>query len=357
MVTATYFFVKKKYSYFENRGVPCIKPSFPFGNLQGLGSKLHMFDLMLKAYSELKDKGTIAGFYNLFQPIYLVTDLEVVTAITVKDFNKFVNRGLFYNEEHEPITAFLLAIEDDRWRFLRKKLSPAFSSGKLKSMYFTISNLGDSLVRAIERKTRNGKIPADAKYFAHRFTVDALSSVAFGMEADTLNDQHQELLDIFKEIFGAGGPSQFRLFFLFAFPKLSKLLRIRQFSKRVSDFFTDIVSTNIKYREQNNDNRSDFLNMLIQLKNKGSIDSEISTETRKLTFNEVLAQCFFFFGTGSDTSSTLISFALTELAFNQDVQDRLRAEILEKTKDTNGEISYQVLHEMTYLNQVVNGNV
>jgi len=357
VVTVIYFYVKKKYSYFEERGVPHLKPSFPLGNLQGMGTKYHMFDVMLNSYNELKGKGTITGFYNIFEPTYLVTDIEVLKAITVRDFNKFVNRGVFYNEENEPLTGHLFAIEDDRWRFIRHKLSPAFTSGKLKNMYYTISNLSGNLVKAIERKTKNGKIPVDAKNVANRFTVDIISSVAFGMDSDTLNDQHQELLDIFKEVFGADGPSAFYFFFLFAFPKLSRFLRLRQFSKKLSDFFVNIVGKNIKYREENNDNRSDFLNMLIQLKNKGSIDGEFSSETKKLTLNECLAQAFLFFFAGSDTSSTTISFGLTELAFHQDVQDKLRAEILEMTKDTNGEISYEALHEMTYLNQVVNGKL
>ncbi|XP_070493934.1 uncharacterized protein [Chironomus tepperi] len=353
-VTAVYFYVKKKYSYFKEHGVPHLKPTFPLGNLQGMGTKYHMFDVMMNAYNELKGKAKIGGFYNIFEPTYLVTDIEVLKAITVKDFNKFVNRGVFVNEENEPLTGHLFAIEDDRWRFIRNKLSPAFTSGKLKNMYSTISSLGNNLVKAIERKTKNGSVPVDAKNVASRFTVDIVSSVAFGMDADTLNDKHQELLDIFKEVFGADGPSAFYFFFLFAFPKLSKFLKLRQFSKKLSDFFINIVGKNIEYREDNNDNRSDFLNMLIQLKNKGSIDGEFSTETRKLTLNECLAQAFLFFFAGSDTSSTTISFALTELAFNQDVQDRLRDEILEKTKDSNGEITYETLHEMHYLNQVVN---
>ncbi|CAG9806322.1 unnamed protein product [Chironomus riparius] len=354
VATVIYFYVKKKYSYFEKNGVPYMQPSFPLGNLQGMGSKYHMFDVMMNSYNKLKGKGNIAGFYNIFEPTYLVTDLEVLKEITVKDFNKFVNRGVFVNEENEPLTGHLFSIEDDRWRFIRNKLSPVFTSGKLKNMYSTISNLGGNLIKAIERKTKNGKIPVDAKNVANRFTVDIISSVAFGMDSDTLNDQHQELLDIFKEVFGADGPSSFYFFFLFAFPKLSKFLKLRQFSKKLSDFFTNIVGKNIKYREDNKDNRSDFLNMLIQLKNKGSIDGEFSTETKKLTLNEILAQAFLFFFAGSDTSSTTISFGLSELAFHQDVQDKLRAEISEKTKDTNGEISYEALHEMTYLNQVVN---
>lgn len=264
--------------------------------------------------------------------------------------------GVFVNEEDEPLTGHLFALEDERWHFLRNKLSPVFTSGKLKHMYLTINDLGNNLVDRIDRMGKNGET-VEAKSVANRFTVDIISSVAFGMDANTLNDQHQELLDIFKEIFGAEGPSLLYFFFLFAFPNLSKKLHLRQFSKRICDFFMDVVATNIKYREQIDDKRNDFLNMMIQLKNKGSIDGEISSETKKLTLNEVLAQAFLFFFAGSDTSSTTISFALTELAFNQDAQDKLRAELLEKTKDTNGEISYDLLQELTYLNQVVSGNI
>jgi cytochrome P450 family 6 len=223
-------------------------------------------------------------------------------------------------------------------------------------MYLTINDLSKNLVARYDRMGKNGET-VEAKSVANRFTVDIISSVAFGMDANTLNDQHLELLDIFKEIFGGEGASLLKLFFLFAFPNLSKKLHLRQFSKKICDFFMDVVATNIKYREQSNDKRNDFLNMLIQLKNKGSIDGEISTETKKLTLNEILAQAFLFFFAGSDTSSTTISFALTELAFNQEVQEKLRAELLEKTKDTNGEISYDLLHDLTYLNQVVNGKI
>lgn len=355
ILTAIYLYIRKKFSYFEEHGIPHVKPSIPLGNMQGIGSKLHMSEIIQKVYEECKDKGKIVGFYNLIQPIFLVTDIEIVKIVTVKNFNTFVNRGIFNNEEYEPLSAHLFSIEDDRWRFIRNKISPAFTSGKLKFMYSTISDKAKNFVNAVDKKSKNGDSVA-VKDLANRFTVDIISSVAFGMEANTLNDEHQELIDIFREVTGDEGPSMFFFFFVMAFPNFAKALKLRQFSKRLSDFFINVVGGNIKYREDNNDNRNDFLNMLIQLKNKGSIDGEFSTETKKLSLNEVLAQCFLFFLAGSDTSSTTISFALTQLAFNEDMQNRLRAEIFEKTKHTNGEISYETLHEMTYLNQVVSGN-
>ncbi|KAL7026345.1 hypothetical protein ACKWTF_013877 [Chironomus riparius] len=352
ILTAIFLFINKKYSFFKEHEIPYVKPSFPLGNMQGIGSTFHMSEIIQKVYEECKDKGKIVGFYNLIQPVYLVTDIEIVKVVTVKDFNNFVNRGIFNNEEYEPLAAHLFSIEDDRWRFIRNKISPAFTSGKLKFMYPTINDKAKNFVSAVDRKSKNGD-PIAVKDLANRFTVDIISSVAFGMEANTLNDEHQELIDIFREVIGEDGPSMFFFFFVMAFPNFAKTLRLRQFSKRLSDFFINVVGGNIKYREDNNDNRNDFLNMLIQLKNKGSVDGEFSTETKKLTLNEVLAQCFLFFLAGSDTSSTTISFALTELAYNEDMQDKLRSEIIENTENTNGEISYETLHEMTFLNQVV----
>ena len=253
------------------------------------------------------------------------------------------------------MTASLLSVEDDRWRFLRNKLSPAFSSGKLKSMYFTVSSLGNNLVSAIEKKMICDK-SVEVKDIMTRFTIDVVSSVSFGMESNTLNDEHPELIQHFREVFEIDSPNTLYFFFLFAFPEVAKILKLRFFSKGVTEFFTNVICGNIKSREERNENRNDFLNMLIELKNKGSIDGEFSTEAKKLTLNECLAQAFIFFFGGSDTSSTTISFTLTELAFKLDIQEKLRQEVLEKTKDTNGEITYEVLHEMTFLNQVVNGN-
>jgi cytochrome P450 family 6 len=221
-------------------------------------------------------------------------------------------------------------------------------------MYPIIVNKGDTLVSTIERESANGR-SIEAKNMMTRFTVDIISSIAFGMEANTLNNENEKLLKMLREIFGGGSFDTAKFFFMTSFPNFSKKLQLQLFSKDLSDFFIDVVGSNIKHREESNDNRKDFLNMLIQLKNKGSIDGEISKDVKKLTLNEVMAQAFLFFFAGSDTSSTAISFALAELSNNQEVQDKLRKEIEERTKETNGEITYELLFDMKYLDMVVNG--
>ncbi|KAG5669764.1 hypothetical protein PVAND_000058 [Polypedilum vanderplanki] len=294
IAAAIYLFFKKKFSYFKDRGIPYVEPTIPLGNMSGLGSKYHLADILLEFYEKCKEKGPIAGFYNTISPTYIVTDIELVTQITIKDFNSFVNRGMYVNEEDEPLTGHLVSIEDEKWRFLRNKLSPVFTSGKLKAMFNIIKDKGDSLVKAIEDSSKNGK-SIDAKDPASRFTTDIISSTAFGMESNTLKGEHLELLKFAKEVFGSEGISALQFFFMMAYPKISKFLKLRQFSNELTNFFTKVVGDNIKLREETNDKRHDFLNMLIQLKNKGSIDGEFSSETRKLTMDEVTAQAFLFF--------------------------------------------------------------
>lgn len=97
--------------------------------------------------------------------------------------------------------------------------------------------------------------------------------------------------------------------------------------------------------------------MLVQLKNKGSIDGEISTDSRKLTLNECIAQGFVFFLAGSDTTSNVLASALMELGHHSEIQERLRQEINDVTQTVNGELTYDNLHVMPYLNQVINDSL
>lgn len=352
LIVAGYFFLKKKFSYFEENLIPHIKPTWPLGNIGEIGKTKNMVEVIRDIYEKGKEKDVIAGFYSLTSPILIITDLELIKQITVKEFNNFTDRGLFANEKNEPLTGNMFAVGGEKWRFLRNKLSPAFTSGKIKMMYSTISDKGENLVKAIE----GHKGSMDMKDISNRFAIDITTSCAFGMEANTLKREHPEVVKILKFILGEEGISAFYILFLFAFPKFAKFLNLSQFGKKVEAFFTDIIGGSIKYREDNNVNRNDFLNMLIQLKNKGAIDGEVSTDTRNLTLDECIAQAFIFFLGGADSSGSSIAYVLTELGHHPEIQERLRKEILEKTKSTKGEITYDSLHEMTYLTQVVNGN-
>lgn len=292
VITGVYLFLKKKYSYFEENEIPYVKPSMIMGNLSGVGTKYHMSEVSNKIYNECKGKDVVAGFYTLFSPSLIVTDLEFLKQVTIKDFNSFVDRGVFVNEDNEPLTGHLFAIGGEKWRFLRNKLSPVFTSGKIKMMYHTISDKGEAFIKAIEKTSELGSV--DMKDISTRYLIDVISNCAFGFEANTLNHENDELISAFRRVLGEEGNGVLHVLFLFAFPNFSKLINLKQFDKVLTKLMNDIITESVTHRETNEIHRNDFLNMLIELKNKGTIDGEISTDTRKLTLLEVIAQACRF---------------------------------------------------------------
>lgn len=67
------------------------------------------------------------------------------------------------------------------------------------------------------------------------------------------------------------------------------------------------------------------------------------------------AQLFGFFYAGYETSALGISNTLYELALNQRVQDKLRDEIQKFFADRNGELQYEDVNAIPYLNAVFKG--
>jgi cytochrome P450 family 6 len=132
-------------------------------------------------------------------------------------------------------------------------------------------------------------------------------------------------------------------------------LGARVFPREVEDYFVGVLKDTIQYRQDNNTQRNDFLNLLIQLMEKGNIDEEVGgTDTRKITFNELAAQAFLFLFAGFETTSTTMGFMFYEMAFNQDIQQEARKEVESIVKKYDGEITYEAIQDMNYLQRVMN---
>jgi len=359
LIFISFLYIKRKFSYWKSKGVPYVKPEFPYGNLKGMGTSVHGSQIMLKLYKKLKGNGPFGGIYFFIQPAILVTDPELAKSIFVKDFNYFHDRGVYFNEKDDPLSGHLFSLEGQRWKNVRAKLSPTFTSGKMRMMFNTVLDVGNEFCKyLLPYAEKSSEI--EMKDIAARFTTDVIGSCAFGIECNSLKNPDNEFRKMAHKIFDEPTISTMRIFFMSAFRDFSRKLGLKITDPDVSKFFIGVVKETVDYREKNDVKRNDFMNLLLQIKNFGQItddndETAPSTNLGMLTFNELAAQSFVFFIAGFETSSTAMSFCLHELCKNETVQNKLRTEIMQVLEKHNGEVTYDAVMEMRYLDNVVNG--
>lgn len=191
-----------------------------------------------------------------------------------------------------------------------------------------------------------------------RFTTDIIGSCTYGLEMSCLQDEDNEFRKYGKIFFDQSLKHSVVFTLSLCAPHLARWLNFSLIPSAVTNFFIKTIADTVELREKNKIERSDMLSLLIKLKNNESIGEETTNgdndSNDAITFNNLVAQAFVFFIGGFENTSSAMTFALYEMALNQNIQDRLRLEI-NSIVQKNVNLTYDVISELTYLNMVVNG--
>ncbi|XP_037902962.1 probable cytochrome P450 6a14 [Hermetia illucens] len=342
LVTSVYLYFKKKFSYWRERGVVHIKPSFPFGNLS---LKQHFTEFTVDIYKR-KGEASFVGIYFLTKPIVVPVGLDLIQNILVKDFSSFHARGMYVNEVDDPLSAHMFSLDGERWKFIRTKLSPTFTSGKMKYMFPTIVAVAERFVATLDDIV-DRESELEMNDFLGRFTTDVIGSCAFGIECNSMNNPNSAFRQYGKKFLDEPSLALIRNILITLSPDLARKLHIRALRKDVTDFFLDTVRKTVAYRKENDIQRNDFMDLLIQMNTD-------TNEDGKLTLEQIAAQASLFFFAGFETSSSVMTFCLYELALNQNIQEKVRQEITQIMASHNGELTYEGMQQMTYLEMTIN---
>lgn len=122
------------HKYWKKLGVPQIQPSFPFGNARKIILRYQNLAETTKEYYDYgKAKGyKFLGIYFFSRKVLLAIDPELVKNILTRDFAYFHDRGLYVDEVNDPLSAHLFSLEGARWKNLRAKLTPTYTSTKIR---------------------------------------------------------------------------------------------------------------------------------------------------------------------------------------------------------------------------------
>ncbi|XP_055296698.1 uncharacterized protein LOC129565633 [Sitodiplosis mosellana] len=359
-ISSFYLYLLRNYSYWDRKGFKTL-PGFiyVFGHMKSTFSgKDSIASLIKKLYSATNEP--FIGIYTLLRPVLLIRDPELIRTIFIKDFNYFTDRGLHSNEEYDPLSGHLLVLSGEKWKNLRAKLTPTFTTGKLKAMFSTLVDCGESLQNHLEKVANNGEL-LDVRETSASYSTNVIASVAFGIDVDAIRDPNNQFRVYGRKIFATNVSSTIRRLLAVVAPKLMEVLRIKTLSTDIQNFFTSLVKKNLELREQNNIVRKDFFQLLIQLRNTGTVHSDDQWETviktdenqKQMTINEIAAQSLVFFGAGFETSSTTLSYCLYELAKKPEIQQRVHEEIDQVLEKHDGQISYESISEMKFLENCI----
>lgn len=340
-----YFYLKKCFNYWKSRNVPHLEVKIPFGNVEPpFFRKKHNFQALCEPYNYFKSRGEkYFGFYLTVAPNFVPINLEITKDIMTRDFEHFIDRGMYCNEKADPLTVHLFAVDETKWKGLRTKMTPTFTSGKMKMMFPTLVECSEKLETAVE-KMNNEQGKVEIKEILACFTTDVIGSCIFGLELNAIADKNTPFRKYGKRVLQANFWDALRYFFNFNCTTFAKAINNHHFPKDVVKFFIESVKETIEYRERTGFSRKDFLQLLMELKN--------SKEGIDFTMGTLTAQAFIFFVAGFETSSTAMSFFLYECCLNNSIQKKVREEIETVLKTHSGEITYDGIKEMTYLNQV-----
>lgn len=296
LVTTLFLYLRQKMTYFQRRGVPVIEPSYLFGNLDGVGQKIHFVSNFQYFYENFKDKHKFCGFYLLQSPRLLIIDLDLIKNIFIKDFNYFTDRGVFH-ADNDPLSNHLFSLEGEKWKNLRHKLSVTFTSGRMKLMYPIIENHAKTFVDLVDGLSSSDD-GIDIKNVCVRFTADVIGSCGFGIECNAMGDEKTEMLKM-TEFFDIKDPwVRLNFFVANVFVDFAKKMRLTITPKFINEYFLPLIKSIYEYRVGSDVTRPDFLSLLIQIKKYGKIKDEEMESVGTLTFDELAAQAFIFFVAG-----------------------------------------------------------
>ena len=154
-----YLHFTRNFKFWQKLGIPYVNPTPFFGNLKECALlQTTIGEQLQRIYNEHSDKPYV-GIFSFDKPSLLIRDVELVKNILVKDFQYFMDRTISFEDKFHPIFGNNLAVLNGQlWRHIRTKLTPVFTSRKMKLMFYLVDTSGKELTECLQKATADGKL-------------------------------------------------------------------------------------------------------------------------------------------------------------------------------------------------------
>nr|CAH0108323.1 unnamed protein product [Daphnia galeata] len=349
---ATLLYATSTFNYFSDQGIPGPKPIPIFGNMWGVWKEnLPEYDIAL-----VKKYGKVFGYFDGPIPNLVITDVDMIKAMFVKDFDHFADRRSF-EMKSKVMRKWLSLMKGQEWKDIRSSVTPAFTSGKIKRMSGLIKDcIGDMCDRVTIFAEKDGKI--DAKQVFSVFTMDVIARCAFGLKIDTLGSENDPFVKNAQYVLNPPSYKSVVSAIPFMYPELFSTFGY--FTERLivteeMKFFFKLLENVLKDRSQSDKKFNDFIEAAdeaISGYTKIVDGKTVPMWTREDIDEIIIGQSTLFLLAGFDTTATTMTSACFQLARNPDIQEKLYESIAAKMAEYD-EVCHEVVQSIPYLEMVI----
>lgn len=265
-VAAAYRFSTSTFGHWRNRDVPYLRPVVPLlGNLTWLVLGVeHGNQLYDRAY-ELFRGHRYGGIYQMRMPYLMIRDPKLINRMLIKDFAHFTDHGFYTSGPRvNQLANGLFNMDGVQWKTMRAKLSPGFTSNRLKLMHGQVKECSEQLKRNVDGAVAAGGGVLEVRDVLAKYSTDVIGTCAFGLQLHAIDDDQSAFRRHGLNVFEPSLRSIVKELVWMVSPALRKALRISDFPPATIEFFAKAFSDTMKYRERNQVVRNDLMQALMQ---------------------------------------------------------------------------------------------
>lgn len=244
IILLIYKYVSRKSNYWSKRNVVGPTP-YPFiGNLWGTMTLKISLGELFKNFHDSSDKSFV-GIFTYDEPALVIRDPQIVKDILHKDFRYFTDRIIF-PASHDQIFSNLLFVQTSpNWKLTRTKLSPVFSSAKLKGAFDIMKNVCDQMINYTKLNTEQ-----DCKQLFQKFATEVVSQVFLGIEGHCFNGKVSEIYKKVRTLFDFTMRNAAVQSIFYFKSSLVNPLKLSFFKNSTLNFFRDLFWACLENKEQ-----------------------------------------------------------------------------------------------------------
>ncbi|XP_061724609.1 cytochrome P450 6B5-like [Cydia pomonella] len=334
-------------NYWRKRGVTFYEKNKVLGIFWDfLTTEKALFEVLSDLYTKYENEPAV-GIGSLMTPSLFVIDPQNVQHITQTDSQSFNHRGVTINKG-DLLADNLLFMNGPRWKLMRQKMSPLFTATKLKNMFYIIDKSAQDFVAYLKENPENLK--GNGFDTMNEFCSAAIAAAVFGI--GTESTFKSPFLKMARDAVRVNWRTNLRFAVLNTSETLSRSIGLKLF-KEQEPLFIDAIKQVLRARENDNVKKHDFADICVSLQKAGTMKDDETGQELEPSDELLAAQGFFYFIAGVEPTASGLFGALIELGKNPEILEKLQKEIDETFEKHNGIITYDVISEMKYLDQVL----